>query len=86
MGVTLRCATITWLIVFHFFSMANRVAKYIRFEGCGLSDAGKTRIWRIFNFHHNEVVGWVKWYGGFRRYCFYVDEPKRLRFFLISST
>jgi len=54
--------------------MANRVEKYIRFEDCGVSETGKTRIWRIFNFHHNQVVGWIKWYGGFRRYCFYTEE------------
>ena len=54
--------------------MANRVEKYIRFEDGEWSDSGKTRIWRIYNFHHNQVVGWIRWYGGFRRYCFYTEE------------
>lgn len=49
--------------------MANRVEKYLRFDSLGLSKSGLTKIWQLTD-KHGGAVGFVKWYGGFRKYCF----------------
>lgn len=51
----------------------KRVEQYLRIEDWGESESGKTRVWRVYNFYHRNVIGFVKWYGGFRRYCFYPE-------------
>jgi hypothetical protein len=51
--------------------MKSRVEKYIRIEDFGTSPTGKTRIWRVWNHLHQVDCGKIKWYGGFRKYCFF---------------
>ncbi len=31
----------------------------------------KTKVWRVQNKTHGDNLGEVKWYGGWRRYCFF---------------
>jgi hypothetical protein len=50
------------------------VWKYIRIEEVGLSKSGKTRVYRVWNFHHNLDCGAIKWHGGFRKYCFFPSD------------
>lgn len=56
----------------------KRVEKYIRIEDWGHSASERTKVWRVYNFKHSEVVGWIKWYGGFRKYCFYLQDDTML--------
>lgn len=52
----------------------NRVEKYIKFRHSGESKTGKTQVWRVLNVHHNVICGEVRWYGAFRKYCFYPSD------------
>lgn len=35
------------------------------------SDKPKTTVWRVENTETMEVLGFIKWYGGWRKYVFY---------------
>jgi hypothetical protein len=50
--------------------MDNRVKKYLRFDLVGPSTTGKTRIWQLTDLKYGAACGFVKWYGGFRKYVF----------------
>jgi hypothetical protein len=45
--------------------------KYIDIKPHGVSKTGKTKVWEVRNNKHHTVIGYIKWYGGFRKYCFY---------------
>lgn len=45
--------------------------KYIKIEEVGVSPTGKTKVWLVVNEKKNFAVGYIKWYGGFRKYCFF---------------
>lgn len=32
---------------------------------------GKTKAWTVYNNHSGGVIGDIKWYGAWRRYCFF---------------
>lgn len=49
------------------------IKKYIQIELRGTSPTGKTQRWRVHNFEHNTVIGWIKWYGAFKKYVFYAE-------------
>lgn len=49
----------------------SRVEKYIEIRDAGESKTGLTRVWRVGNRRTGADVGTIKWYGGFRGYCFY---------------
>lgn len=49
--------------------------EYLRFVQTG--DTGKTKTWDIVSIHHGNVLGRVRWYGGWRQYVFY-PEPQTL--------
>jgi hypothetical protein len=36
-----------------------------------LNDTGKTTRWSIHNNRSNAYLGEIKWYGGWRQYCFF---------------
>jgi hypothetical protein len=49
---------------------------WIKFEDCGQSKSGKTRIWRVMPIGASDVskpgalLGHVSWYSGWRKYVF----------------
>lgn len=47
--------------------------KWIRFEE-DTPPAWKTKAWRVVNTQHGAFLGWVKWWGGWRRYCFFPGD------------
>lgn len=32
---------------------------------------GKTRLYSVFNSHNRSLLGYVKWWGNWRKYCFF---------------
>ena len=44
---------------------------YVSFVDEGPTPSGKTRRWTVRNQRSNGLLGWIKWYGAWRRYCFY---------------
>lgn len=55
--------------------MKNPVEKYIQIiEGEAWETVGKkTKVWHILNIKSMpaQVIGHIRWYTGFRKYCFY---------------
>jgi hypothetical protein len=49
-----------------------KTTKYLRFDV--VKDTGKTKVIFIVNIHHDEVLGEIKWYPGWRQYCFYPNH------------
>lgn len=43
--------------------------KWIVFNICG--DTGKTKMWEVVSKEGGDRLGLVKWYPGWRRYCFF---------------
>jgi hypothetical protein len=48
---------------------------YLTFQDGGESFSGKTKIWRVMTVAGGTELGQIKWYGPWRRYCFYTEEP-----------
>jgi hypothetical protein len=45
----------------------NRAAKYLRF--LEIANPGKlTRIWQVRSLRDGDLIGEIRWYGGWRRY------------------
>ena len=44
--------------------------EYIRFVN-QTPEGRKTSIWSCKNIHHGDELGIIKWYGGWRTYCYY---------------
>lgn len=51
--------------------MSKRLDKYIEIVEDAQAPGGKTKRWKIYNKLTKEVVGRIKWYGGWRKYVFY---------------
>ena len=49
--------------------------KFIRFEERGTSDSGKTRRWAVLTKDAGALLGFIAWYGPWRKYAFN-PEPK----------
>jgi hypothetical protein len=49
------------------------MAKWIEFVE-DTPPAWKTKAWRILSKQHSSHLGWVKWWGGWRKYCFFPTE------------
>lgn len=47
---------------------------YLRFDDVQASESGKTRIFNVCNKNSGAVLGEVRWYGQWRRYCFFPSE------------
>jgi hypothetical protein len=43
---------------------------YLVFEHKGKSESGKTDRWVVKNSLSDAIIGWVEWYGPFRKYTF----------------
>lgn len=52
----------------------RRVEKYLEVRDAGCSKTGRTRIFIVWQKNEKRVCGEIKWYGGFRKYCFFQDE------------
>jgi hypothetical protein len=52
----------------------ERVKKYIYIKEIGESPSRKTKIFGVINKRENRVSGEIRWYGGFRKYCFYPNS------------
>jgi hypothetical protein len=49
--------------------------KYLLFKDEGKAEGpkAKTRIWAVLNRTNNKVLGYVKWYAPWRKYCFFPE-------------
>ena len=45
------------------------MAKWLRFDLA--PSRGKTSVWFVVSKQQGETLGEIKWYGGWRRYCFF---------------
>ncbi len=54
------------------------VQKYIEIVPAGNSPSGITRRWKVIQKREGITVGTIKWYGGFRKYCFFPAEDTML--------
>jgi len=50
------------------------VEEYIKIRPHGVSKTGRTRVWEVFDVKHSALCGYIQWYGGFRKYCFYPTD------------
>lgn len=48
------------------------VKQYIEINPAGTSPTGVTRVWNVVNSKKQQLIGTIKWWGGFRKYVFYV--------------
>ena len=46
--------------------------KYIYFEV--IEEKPKTKVWSIFNKTNLSQLGIIKWFGGWRQYCFFPES------------
>lgn len=57
--------------------MPNRTKSHetahIAIHHIGVSPSGLTAIYRVDNPDESVVLGHIKWYGPWRKYCFYPD-------------
>jgi len=37
-------------------------------------NSNKTNVWQVINKKRNTIIGVIKWYGGFRKYCFFPES------------
>ena len=44
-------------------------SKYLEFDKAG--DTGKTEIWNVISKSNHFILGQIKWYPGWRQYCFF---------------
>lgn len=47
---------------------------YVTFVDEGQTASGKTRRWSVMNANGNGRLGIIKWYGGWRRYCYFPES------------
>jgi hypothetical protein len=47
------------------------MSKWIEFEADRHTKSKITKVWTVISKEGNHVLGWVKWYSGWRRYCFF---------------
>ena len=45
------------------------MTEYIEFEL--LKKCAKTEHYTVVNKKSNDILGWIKWYGAWRQYCFF---------------
>lgn len=45
--------------------------KYLSLQATGPSKSGLTRTYSVSSAASKEVIGFIKWYGPWRRYCFF---------------
>lgn len=51
----------------------KRIEKYITFREVPNKKMGaRTRVWNVINKRFDETIGQIKWYGGWRKYVFFI--------------
>ncbi len=51
------------------------MSEYLEFQFYADSDSGKTSIWAVQQkAGHGYHLGWVKWFGRWRQYCFFPEQ------------
>ena len=53
--------------------MVKTVYEYIQFDLVVQDDKKKTQTYAVRNIKSQFILGWVKWYGPWRQYCFFTD-------------
>lgn len=50
--------------------------KYLLFKDEGKADVpkAKTRVWAVLNRQNSNILGYVKWYPFWRKYCFFPER------------
>jgi hypothetical protein len=43
---------------------------WIRIEPAGGTPSGRTRLWVVATKDGRQMLGWIKWYSGWRKYVF----------------
>lgn len=49
------------------------MATYIDFHDCGVAAGKKTRSWIVQPKDGTAKIGWVRWHGAWRKYCFFSE-------------
>ena len=52
----------------------NKERQYIRFDL--VKRKSKTNVYSVININHNYRLGEIKWYSGWRRYCFHTEDEE----------
>ncbi len=47
------------------------IMNYLTLVLIGTSDSGKTKVYDVVNRQNAITVGQIKWFGRFRKYCFF---------------
>jgi hypothetical protein len=47
----------------------NYETRYLRFVE--VFDTGKTKVWDVVSREHGDTLGYIKWFGRWRQYCFF---------------
>lgn len=47
---------------------------YIEFVFLTMSASGKTKIYEIQTVDSRHILGYIKWFGAWRKYCFYPEQ------------
>ena len=53
----------------------SEVGEWVRFDLLGTSESGKTSVWAVRSKNGAALLGHIKWFGRWRRYCFF-PEPE----------
>lgn len=48
--------------------------EYLVFRKEDVSASGKTEIHSVNSRSSGETLGWIKWYGAWRQYCFFPEK------------
>lgn len=48
--------------------------KHIKFVADGCSKSGKTKVWKVLTKDGDLFLGYVRWYGAWRCYSFFVSS------------
>jgi len=49
------------------------MATYLNFHDCGIESGKKTHTWIVQPKDGSAKVGTIKWYGAWRKYCFFTS-------------
>lgn len=51
--------------------MSTEKTKHVRFEFLEMSSSGKTKVWEVQTTENNLTLGYIRWFGSWRRYAFF---------------
>lgn len=47
---------------------------YLLFEDVPINEGRKTRIVGVYSKRHGDLLGFLRWYGAWRQYCFFPER------------